>query len=331
MLRSACGPSLLALAAATVLPFLAGTLEAQAPVASGEVTVRVGTLIQFTGDFQDERSFPGRNGFRVDNARLRVVGTLPGGLAYSLQTNHASLLEARVTLPMRGPLVADVGLFKPPLSGEFLHSTYALDLPYRAQAVRTLIQGRDVGGQLRLDAGALELRGGVFNGSAAASGNADDGFHSALRAEVRHRGGEGDTLRLGAFVARNGDPAALQGEGMDVRFLSLRTLVGVDLRWAVRGWFGTVEWMEGESDGDPAARPSGGQVTLGFRPTGRSDVVARWDRVDPDLPGLEPYELLIAAVGHRPTRELRLQAGAVFPLEGPAEGVRFLVRSQVYF
>lgn len=331
MHRLACDRAVLALAAVILLPLPSGTLAAQAPGSPGEATLRVGTLLQFTGDFQDERSLPGENGFRVDNARLRVVGTIPGGIAYSLQTNHASLLEARITLPVTGSLVADVGLFKPPLSGEFLQSTSVLDLPYRAQAVRTLIEGRDVGAQLRLDAGVLEVRGGVFNGSAAASGNAEDGFHSALRGELRHRGPHGDTLRLGAFVARNGDPAALHGEGMDTRFLSLRHLVGADLRWVVRGWFGTVEWMEGESREDVAARPSGGQITLGFRPTARNEVVARWDRVDPDLPGLEPSELLTAAVGHRPTRELRLQAGAVLPLEGPAEGVRFLVRSQVYF
>jgi hypothetical protein len=309
----------------------AGMVEGQSSGPAGEVTARVGTLLQFTGDFEDDRSFPGDNGFRVDNARIRVVGTLPGGIAYSLQTNQSSLLEARITLPVMERLVADAGLFKPPLSGEFLQSTHSLDLLYRAQAVRTLIEGRDVGAQLRLDVGALEMRGGVFNGSPAAAGNDEEGFHSAVRAELRHRGGAGDTLRLGAFVARSGDPSSLRGEGMDTRFLSLRRLVGIDVRWALRGWFGTVEWMEGESDEDPAARPSGGQATLGFRPTPRGEVVIRWDRVDSDLAGVEPSELLVGALGHRPTRELRLQAGAMLPLEGPADGVRLLLRSQIYF
>lgn len=293
--------------------------------------MRVGALLQFTGDFQEDRTFPGDNGFRIDNARVRVLGSLPGGIAYSIQTNRGSLLEARATLPLGSGFAADLGLYKPPLSGEFLQSSHSLDLVSRAQVVRTVIEGRDVGAQLRLDRGALEVRAGVFNGSGDPGGNVEGGYHSAARAEFRHRGTGGDTLRVGGFVARNGDPAALSGEGLDSRFLALRTLVGGDVRWSLRGWFGTVEWMSGESDADVAAKPSGGQVTLGYRPVPGSEVVARWDRVDPDLPGVPPSELLVAGVGHRPTRELRLQAGAMIPLEGPAEGVRFLLRTQLYF
>lgn len=304
---------------------------AQAPVADTPV-VRVGALLQFTGDFENHRSVPGRNGFRVDNARVRISGALPGRMAFSIQTNHASLLEARITLPLVSRTRLDLGLFKPPLSAEFLQSTHSLDMLYRSQAVRTLIQGRDVGAQVTLDGEFLELRGGIFNGSGATSGNAEDGIHSTMRVELRHRGAGGDTLRMGGFVAANGDPAGIQGEGLDTRYLSLARLLGADLRWARGRAFGAAEWMWGEGDGEPGAgRPSGGHVTLGLRPTAGGEVAVRLDRVDPDVEDLQPSSLLMVSLGHRPTRELRLQVGAALPLTGPADGPRFLLRSQLYF
>lgn len=324
-------PSLCLAGLALVGTFQPGPLRGQAPAPEGPPPVHVGLLIHFTADFQEDRTFPGENGFRVDRARIRIVGSLPGGGGFSLQTERSSLLEARISLPLLPEtLVVDAGLLKPPLSAEFLQSSHLLDLPDRSQAVTALLERRDVGAQLRLRAGWLEIRGGVFNGGADPTGNLEEGFRWVVRGETARRGAGGDTLQLGGFVSRNGERGWVDGEGLGLRFQALHTLGGVDLRWARGRWFGSGEWLVGGDIPGQEHGPRGGQATLGRRSFGTGELTLRLDHLDPGLTGVAPSTLLLLGAGVRPSREVRLQGAGVIPLAGPGERPRVLLRTQLF-
>jgi hypothetical protein len=295
-------------------------------------TVGIGTQLQFTGVLLEEPTPSDQSGFRIDNARVRLYGTLPRDLSWSLTSNYGSVIEARVSQRFLQAFQVDVGLFKPPVSGEYLTSSHSIDFTSRSRVMDMLIGGREAGVQLRWGpAGFLEMRGGVFNGDGSLRGEGEEGMLGVLRMQLRRDGTAGDTLRVGASLSRNGNPESVVGEGLAVEYPVLERTMAADIRWVRGRVVASAEWMAGALRRLPGDDPMGGHVTLGFRPGAATELLLRWDALETG--GMDPLSsrLLVAGVSHRPTPELRFMVNARLPLDEPDQGMRFLVRSQLYF
>jgi len=295
------------------------------------VTLGISAQIQFTGVLLEEPTPSDQSGFRVDNARVRLYGTVPRGLSWRVSTNYGNVIEARLTQDFSPALQLEMGFFKTPMSGEFLTSSHSIDFAHRSRIMTTLIRGRDSGVQLRWFRGPLELTGGIFNGDGTLRGDGEEGLQGLVRMDLRRDGREGDSLRVGTSLSRNGNPESMTGEGLDVRYPSLERTLAADVRWVRGALVVSAEWMGGSLRRLEGDDPSGGHVTLGLRPSSRTEVLVRWDALETG--GVEKLSsrLLTAGLNHRPTRELRFLVNAQLPLDAPDRGMRLLARSQLHF
>jgi len=289
---------------------------------------------------QKDRSHPGRNGFVLENARLRLKGEMGRGVQWSVTTSRGAVLEGRVTLALSPQLEVDAGQFKPAYSGEYLISTSDLDFSHRSRVVRAVIPGRDVGAQIRATHGPLLVRVGLFNGDAnLPNAEARTGVRPArgalvaLRAEYRRMGATPrDTLLVGVSASRNGTPEAVQGSGNELRFLGVRELSSADVRWSFPAGFVTAEWLYAGLATLPGDDPHGGQVTVGVHPGERTTLTLRWDRFTPGT-FAEPdaTTLWVAGLSHYATPLMRILANAQFPADGAPGGPRLFLRGQIYY
>lgn len=300
-------------------------------VLPGGVTLGVGTQLQFTAVASEDPSEGEANGFRVDNARLRVYGTLPYGLAWALTTNHGELIEARVTRRLARGFDLDLGLLKPPQSGEYITSSRSIDFVSRARVVSALVRGRDVGLLVRWTGRPVELRAGILNGDGALREGGEDGVMGVLRADLLRTGEGGDSLRVGTSLVGNGDPERVTGEGLDRRYQAVERTAAVDVR-VVRGpLLLSAEWMRGWTGTLEGEDPRGGHVTIGARLRSDTEILLRLDAFEAGGVGVPYSRQLVAGLSHRPTRELRFMANLFASLDGPDGGLRLLLRSQLYF
>lgn len=306
-------------------------------------TFSIGALFQLVGDFQADRDFDGENGFSVANMRISFYGELDEGVGYFFQSNFGSVLDARLSWSPTSALTLDGGLFKTPFSAEFLTPASTLDFVDRSQGVRILAPGREVGLQARGRIGSSEVgwRAGIFNGNGGdLSGNEDGGFlyGGRLTFPVPEFGEveAGDALVLGASFAgssdeptvRAGPPGVFQFDGVDI-------LVGGDLRMTRGRLLISAEFLSGDMDDVPVVAdpsPWGFHATVGFMATDRSQVLARWDQFEADLPGIEDGRLLLLGYNLWPTAVTELQVNLVVPVgDDPRDDPRLLVNTQLAF
>lgn len=297
----------------------------------GGVTVGIGTQLQFTTVVAEDPLEGDNNGFRVDNARLRVYGTLPYHLSWGLTTNYGDLIEARVTRRLAPGFDLDVGLFKPPQSGEYITSSRNIDFVSRARVVSTLVRGRDVGLLLRWKGSPLELRGGVLNGDGALRGGGEEGLMGVLRMDLLRTGEGGDSLRVGSSLVGNSDPERFTGDGLDRRYQAVERTMAADIRLVWGPLLFSAEWMRGWTGTLEGEDPRGGHVTLGARPRADTEILFRLDALDAGGVDIPDSREFVVGISHRPKRELRFMANLFVPLEGSDEGLRFFLRSQLYF
>lgn len=299
------------------------------------VTLGVGTQIQLTAVAIQDPAEGEAGGFRVDNARIRFFGTLPRDLSWRLTTEFGSLLDVVVRQGLPRGFEVDVGLFKPPLTGEYIASRRNLDFVSRSRVVRTLVRGRDAGVLLRWEGAPLTLQGALLNGDGGLDGEGERGLMGVLRMDLMRIGEGGDSLRVGGSLAANGDPERFIGEGMERRYQAVERLVSADVRLVRGPLLLTAEWTRGWTRTLEGEDPRGGHVTVGGRPGADTEVLLRLDALNPGGVDAPDSRQLVAGVSHRPTRELRFMANLFIPLDDrdelPDEGFRFFLRSQLYF
>jgi hypothetical protein len=303
----------------------------------------VGALLQVVADAQLERTFPGRSGFSIANARIRVQGRLDRGFEYLVRTEFSgavSLLDARIGYRLTPDLALDAGLFKAPFSREFLTSAGNIDLVNRAQAVSALGPGRQIGVQARGTlAGRWEARAGTFNGNGIAPGGNDSGdlmFAGRLAWWPRGlpgRGATGGTAEVAVSVARSDDAAAPIGL-LPLPFAGQRLVYGADTRWRLGRALLAAEIVVAELDRrgpSPAVMPHGWHATAGYHVARRSQALVRWDALRGD--GLAPdRDLLILGFNHWPTRATKLQVNWIVDADDTAlDRHQALVNLQVGF
>ena len=299
-------------------------------------TVNVGVLVQIVADAQADRPAGSTNGFSVANARLLVNGRLAGGWTYDLvlaATNAPGILDAKISYPITQDVTVDAGLFKVPVSREYLTSAASIDFVDRSRAVAALRPGRQVGvqGRAMLGAGLAEIRVGLFNGNEGGGGNTDNDLLAAGRINVkvlRAVDGTGPTGEIGLSAAVGHDRSStllgspVQGD---------RRWLGADARVTAGDWLvaGEVLVAEGvESATMLTRRPFGYQGTVGRMLTSRSQVLMRFDAFEGD--GLVAASKAVL-VGYNlwPTAATELQVNVIVPVEGQARGTRAQVNLQV--
>ena len=299
------------------------------------LTLGVGTQLQFDLVALQDPPEGEVSGFRLDDARLRFYGTLPRGLSWRITTDAGSLLDARVRKGLPRGFEVDVGLFKPPLTGEYIASSRNLDFVSRSRVVSTLVRGRDVGVLLRWAGAPVALEASLVNGDGALDGEGERGLMGVLRMDLMRTGEGGDSLRVGGSLAANGDREAFTGEGLERRYQAVERLASTDVRLVLGPLLFSAEWTRGWTRTLEGEDPRGGHITVGGRLGEDTEIMLRLDALRPG--GVENLSSrqLVAGVSHRPTRELRFMANLFIPLDDkddlPDEGLRLFLRSQLYF
>ncbi len=296
----------------------------------------VGLVLQTVGDVAWDRdaTTPGRNGFSIPAARLRVSGALDHGFDYLVQTDFTRstvLLDLRLSYRLTRHLAVDAGLFKAPFSAEFLIPLPSIDFVNRSQAVATLRPGRQVGVALRGKTAdsKLDYRIGVFNGNGGTlSGNDNNGLMLVARAAT-YPGVKEGSLEVGINFAYNEDnTGTLVGD---------RTLLGADVRREWDSWLvsGELVWSDLDPVAGPERNPFGYHVTVGYMiEPGRHQILGRWDSLDLDAgPSIVDQNYLILGYNFWPSRAFELQINYLIPTADDAEigDQQILVNFQVAF
>jgi phosphate-selective porin len=252
--------------------------------------LRLGMLLQVVGDFQDNRNDGVSNGFRVPNARLKLSGRLDNGFGYLVQTNFASstvLLDAALSYRAAEVVTLQAGKFKVPFSGELLTAAGELDFIDRAQVVRALAPGRQLGAQAggRVAHGVVQYGLGVFNGNTGSS-NDDDHLLTAGRVAIVPIGNSPSSTRhfeIAGNLAYSHDTDVSLGS-LGSSFAGRRTLYGADVRWRHDDWLVAGEFIGArlEPDSGRTTDPVGWQGTLGYHISRKVQLLARWDGLRPD-------------------------------------------------
>lgn len=298
----------------------------------------VGALMQFVADQQADRS-DGRSGFSIATLRLMLVGRIDDRFSYFLQGDVArspALLDAIVAATVTPGLSVQAGLFKVPVSAEFLVNAASIDFVNRARTVEGFAPGRELGMQanLRSTSRRWQLATGVFNGNPAAAGvNDDDRLMTAVRlsyrAVVDTLSGPARNLKFGINAAASRDARATVG---GVPFGGRRRLLGGDVRWRrdrllLAGELLTVV-LEDSLTGQRRS-PAGHQLTAGWYLRPASQLLLRWDHVRSFLPQQRP-DAMILGWNLWPTTHSELQVNWVLrERQDPLRRGQLLVNMQL--
>ncbi|MDX1576847.1 MAG: porin [Gemmatimonadota bacterium] len=282
--------------------------------------IEVGGLLR-TGFRIEPASSSESDGFDIFDARLRFSGEVGIVFDYFVQIQYDpdddafELLDAKATVPVFPELDLAFGLFRPPFGYEALVPKGDLTFVDRAEAVRAVAPGRQVGVEVGGEAfeGRFTYGAGLFNGNGRALENDGDDYLFSARAQYNSIGSiafyDDLVVQVGGSIARASDTAAPLGPGngpleTDLAvpelssggFAGERTLWGVDAQVTLRGWALTAELLGADYDfAAPVAVPTadgtiesiedasttGGYVELGYRAWGAIETVARYDAIDP--------------------------------------------------
>ncbi len=345
-------PSRRALRAAALAPLLALAAAPGPGLASDEpgfdaLAARLRTrearfvlLVQSVADLQGERRyFGGHNGFSMAAVRPGVAGELDRGVSYAVKAElvrQPAILDARLSQAVGEAVTFDIGRFKVPFSKELLTGAGSIDFVNRAQAISALAPGRQAGLQARarLAGRRLHAAAGVWNGTASAAGNDDEGFLYAGRLTARPFADSTSdgALELGVSAGIARDHALALLGGAIPSFSGERRLGGADVRWTGGPWLLAAEAIGAHLDPDGGGRfePWGFHSTAGYRFHPRAQAVARFERFQragfaPDL------DLVVLGLNLTSSRLLSCQANFIVPTATGPEHHQFLLNVQFEF
>lgn len=262
----------------------------------------IGLQLQTIGDYQGER-VSGKNGFILQNARLKIYGEFDEGFGYYLQTNFVntrSVLDAFVYHKFSDLLRVDVGQYRVPYSYEYLTSSAALDFVYRSQASNTLSPKRQVGVTLRSNfTSELNLSAGIYNGNGTNTTNDNNFFMYVSRLAYTPKLTNGKLILAGS--------AAYSKDESDDGRLN-RLMFGGDVRFENQYLILSSEFSQQELE-DPAdilAKTNGYHVTAGYKINKYFQVLGRYDVLNFEGDELD-NKLIIAGLNFMPTDIARFQ------------------------
>ncbi|PAU92658.1 hypothetical protein CK503_15605 [Aliifodinibius salipaludis] len=298
--------------------------------------LRIGSLIQFVGDFQPERNLGRSNGFSIANLRLKVSGDLDSGFGYVVQTKFdrsPAILDAIAYWKHSEGFQIDAGLFKSPFSGEFLTGAAAIDFVNRSRAVSSLAPNRQIGVQISgwLKPDVVHYAAGAFNGNGY-NGNSNDNNHFLYSGRLEFHAGSSETSDL--VVGVNGaisEDDNISLSGVANNFSGTRTLAGVDARTTVDDLMLSGEFIYSklENNGNET-NPYGYHLTAGYMAGAKTQLLVRWDQFDAD--GMGPdTESIIAGLNIWPTQVSEIQLNYILPTDKDIEFSQILINFQIGF
>jgi phosphate-selective porin len=249
----------------------------------------VGLQLQTTGDYQDER-LSGKNGFNLQNVRLKIYGEFDEGFGYFFQTNFVNtkpVLDAYIYHKFSDLLRVDIGQYRVPYSYEYLTSATALDFVYRSQAANSLSPKRQIGVTLRSNlTGELNLAAGIYNGNGTNTANDNNFFMyvSRLAYSPKLAGGKLTAAASTAYSKDESENGRLNRLmfGGDIRFENQYLILGSEF-----------SQQELEDPADIMEKTNGYHITAGYKINKYFQVLGRYDVLN--FEGDDPDNKLIIA------------------------------------
>ena len=297
----------------------------------------INTLIQAVADFQQQRSFSGKDGFSIAAARLQFRGNLDKGFSYKLQLDFSkskTLLDAKLRYKFMPNIAIDMGVFKSPFSSEYL--TYAADIDFinRSQVVSTLSPKRQIGIQLNgwNEQKIISAHLGIFNGNGFA-GNTNDNneFLYVARLEMNPKFTKKTTvLKIGLNVANSKDEGINIGNGFLPIFAGERNLIGADIRFNLKSLLISGEFISAKFNPKQGneIKPHGFFATIAYSISKRSQFLLRWDSFVCDEQQIDT-NLIIVGWNYFPTSPTELQINYVLPTENNEFKQQILINAQI--
>lgn len=294
-------------------------------------------LVRNVADFQPERSFPGNNGFNVENFRIRITGDLDSGFGYHFEAkmiNSPAVTDSRLYYKISPAFKMDFGMFKLPFSGEYLRGEQNIDFVSRSQSVVQLNLGKQAGFQLSGEtAGSvLSYAAGIFNGNRLYSGNDNNDFLYVGRIFLTPSVSKdkSSSLAIGLNAARSKDKSV---PVMGSNFEGDRLVLGGDMILQVKNFMINAEAIYAKLKNVSGAKtnPFGYQVSTGYMLSKHSQILARWDSFREDSP--VPFRKL-AMLGFNawPNEVIELQTNYIVPVnDGKFKHHEILFNAQFYF
>jgi len=284
----------------------------------------LGALVQVVGVHQTGDSTLVESGFALANFRASLRGELDGGWGYYLQasfTKAPAFLNASVRFAPSPAAGFELGAAKAPFSAEFLTSAASIDFVNRSQVVTALSPGRQVGAIASGAAGGFDWAVAAVNGNGLKIENDDGRLMAVARVRWSASSGEdGVAVGAGAYHSRDTDApigVPITGDFLAEGFGGERRAAGADVRVTRGPWMVSGEGIVSRFDPRGGARrePSGFHVTAGWRPSERTQLLARWDSFAGDG-AVADSDLAIFGLNVWPTAPTEVQLNLVFPAQG---------------
>ncbi|TVQ65991.1 MAG: hypothetical protein EA363_13380 [Balneolaceae bacterium] len=293
----------------------------------------LGILLQTQGAFSfEDTDFNGGRAWDLGSTRIDFRGTVDRNFTYRVRVYFLSQqqsIDARVGYRFSDNLQVVAGAFKPYLSRELDPSPANLDFVRRARLVGAMMNTLEIGASVIGEAGPLQYRFGMYNGSGVAGVTAiaeqnDNRFLYTGRLALVVEPSGGHELELGLNGAYNGSRDEDVGNtGLTSK--GGRVLYGGYASYDGSVFFGTAEFMQsrfdvagtgnGVEDGlavaaGPEETITGMYATAGVRVAERHAVLVRWDYLGFDLRG-DTSDRILLGWNYDPTSLVSFRVNAL--------------------
>lgn len=276
----------------------------------------VGILLQSIGSFSfSDDDFNG-NQFDLGATRLSFKGTVDNHFLYKLQMDFRSspsIKDAQVGYAFSDNFQLIAGSFKPYLSIDLDPNPGATDFINRARHVGAMLNTREIGLTALGEAGNLDYRFGMYNGTGLSRSNDGKFLYTArLGYSIPIENG---SLKVGFNGAVNQTEMEPVGKSGLVS-AGDRTLYGFFTQFDSNSIFGTFEFLQTAFDTPDAGEETitGLFGTLGIHLSEKTDLLGRWDHLEYDLRAHES-ELLTFGINHQATELISFQFNLLALLE----------------
>lgn len=272
--------------------------------------LQVGMLLQSVGvfSFQDD-TFNGGRRFELGATRLDLRGMLESNFTYRLQVDFRrspNILDAQVGYRASDLFHLVAGSFKPFLSADLDPSPANTDFIDRARLVGAMMNSREIGLTIIGTSGQLLYRFGMYNGYGLQTANDNRFFYTARLGYVADLdNGSVDFSLNGAINTSENERVGNTG----LISTGDRILYGGFVKYDSEKLFGTIEFLQTKferSDIGLDETITGFYATIGYKVSGRDELLARWDHLSFDVRD-SSSELIVLGWNHQATRLIGFQ------------------------
>lgn len=274
----------------------------------------VGILLQSTANFSlEDDNFNGGRRFGLGATRLSFGGTVDQNYTYKLQLdfrNTPSVMDANVGYIFSDEFQLRAGMQKPFLSADLDPNPGDTEFISRARLVGAMLNTREVGVTGLGNAGDVNYRFGIYNGTGRSVVN-DNNFFYTARVGFAPELNEGE-LNIGVNLGYNRTEFEPVGNTGQVSSGD-RAIYGAFAKYDSEKIFGTLEVLRSEferaNDGLDETI-TGFYLTVGSHITEKSDLLVRLDHLSFDVVD-SSSELLVFGWNYQATRLISFQVNGL--------------------